>query len=270
MKKICIIFSNDILLDSVKYISDNISLTYEVYYIYVSQENKFYIVKNPYLIDNKYEVTNLLELKKYDIIFPIINKPIKGLLEILNIKYIGSNLKNDIICSDKVLFKDLMKSYKIKQIKYITVYKEDKYQKVKKRIKYKLGYPCYIKTNNIKYKIKDENNLKKILEKAFIYDNKLVIEKNMIGEKHEIFMLNKNILNNYNKKINKISKLICNKLDNNELIYISFIITKHKKIYLNEIFTTQVYNKLYKYTSLINNEDISYIDTINQLISKKI
>ena len=262
MKKICIIFSNDILLESVKYISDIISSKYELYYLYISEQNKFYSVKNFNLLDTKYEITNILDFKKYDIIFPLTTKPVKGLLEIFNINYVGTCFKNDIICRDKVLFKNLMKSYKIRQIKYITVYKEDKYQKVKKLIKYKLGYPCFIKNSTIKYKVESESNLKKLLEKAFIYDNKLVVEKNIKGKNNNIYMYNKILLNKIDNKkllnkINNVSKIICDKLECNELINISFIITKYKKVYLNDVSTLFLLNN-----NIINSEIIDNIINI--------
>src|SRR4051794_732509 len=59
-----------------------------------------------------------------DVVWPVLHGPfgedgtVQGLLELLDVAYVGAGVPASSVCMDKVLFKDLMQSYAIPQVDY--------------------------------------------------------------------------------------------------------------------------------------------------------
>lgn len=263
--KICVLFDkyNILSLNSTRFIYNNYTDLYDINYINISKDNMFYLIDNPYLINNNKIIDNLYQLKKYDLIIPLINKPILNFLNILNIKHTG-DIKSNILECDFMLFKDLMKLYKIKQSKYVVIYKESKYKEVKKNIKHRIKYPCNIKDirNNIIYKVNKEEDLKKMLEKSFRYEDILILDHFIKGKKIDVYIVGDNIYNCYNKKIYKITKKICNKLNIKDYLKITYIISKNNKIYIDSINTIIDFEKINMHISLMSDSKVNIIDKL--------
>ena len=114
---------------------------------------------------------------------------IQGLLELLDVPYVGNEVLASAVGMDKEIANDLLAKHGIPQAKYTSIklyeWKEDEekaYEKVEKEI----GYPCYIKPANSGSsvgisKARNQKELKKSFKEAFTYDCKIVVEEEIIG-----------------------------------------------------------------------------------------
>ena len=59
-----------------------------------------------------------------DVVWPLLHGPfgedgsVQGLLELLDVAYVGAGVMSSALCMDKVMFKDLMRAYEIPQVDY--------------------------------------------------------------------------------------------------------------------------------------------------------
>lgn len=112
---------------------------------------------------------------------------IQGLLELLKIPYQGPNLTASAICFDKLVTRQILATEKISQPQF-TFFSLDNWQKypdmVIKNAK-TLGFPLYVKPINGGSsigveKIGDDKKLADALERVFQFDNRILMEKEVI------------------------------------------------------------------------------------------
>ncbi len=137
-----------------------------------------------------------------DVVFPVMHGcpgedgTVQGLLELAGIPYVGSSVAASAIAMDKAMTKLVASHLKIRQAEYITVLKEELADKkeVLKRIRYKIGYPCFVKPAKAGSsvgisKASDKSEIEAALELAAKYDDKIVIEKAIVGRELECAIL---------------------------------------------------------------------------------
>ncbi len=303
MKKILLIYGgasleHDVSCNSAKAIIENIDNTkFQLDCVYITPKNEW--------TNNNKKIDNIIEfIKKYDVVFPIIHGSygedgkLQGMLDLFNIKYVGSNLGASYICMDKQRTKQILEYYKIPQVPF---------QIYQKNQKLEIPFPVIIKPANggSSIGINVANNkiqFKKAIKEALKYDQKIIIEKfinaqelecavledkkliiSEIGEivvnngfydydtKYENNSAKTNIIadipNNIKKQIKQYAKTIFKILELKGLARIDFFYEKDtKKIYLNEINTLPGFTKISMYPKLIMNKKISYKDLITKLI----
>ncbi len=132
---------------------------------------------------------------------------IQGLLELANIPYVGANVLSSAICMDKAFTKIIVENIGINQAKFKIITKNDLLDT--NEIEEEIGYPCYIKPANGGSSIgvtkaEDLKSLKDAIDLAFKYDNKIIIEKNIIGREVECAILG----NDEPKTASKIGEII--------------------------------------------------------------
>ncbi len=192
MKKILILYGgksyeHDISCISAKNVITQLkNLNYKFDQVYISKENRWYLIKN----NDKVELSNIIEfLKKYDIVFPVMHGAfgedghIQSFFELFDIKYVGSNSVASMIAMDKHLTKILMDKASINQIPYFVLKESSKLPK-------NINYPVIIKPANggssiginVAHSLKE---LKIYLKEAFKYDKKIVVEKFIKGRELE-------------------------------------------------------------------------------------
>ena len=119
---------------------------------------------------------------------------IQGLLELIDVPYVGNEVLSSSAGMDKVIMNDLFTRYNIPQTKYTSVrlhtWKEDE-EKTYKEVEKKLSYPCYVKPANSGSSVgisiaKNRKELKKAFKEAFLYDTKIVIEEEVVGREMQI------------------------------------------------------------------------------------
>lgn len=162
-------------------------------------------IKNLKLIDN---ITNYL--KQFDVVFPVLHGKygedgtIQGMLDIINVKYVGCDCTTSSIGMNKMYSKILAANYNIPIVEYIPLrkyeyelQKNDNFRKLNEKIYNKLGYPVIIKPNNGgssvgTVKVKETKDLQNALNEAFKYDDMILIEKCIDAKEIECAVLQKN------------------------------------------------------------------------------
>lgn len=130
-----------------------------------------------------------------NIIFPAIHGingedgTIQGLLELLDVPYVGNEVLSSAAGMDKVIMRDIFAKHGIPQTEYTSLrlhnWKEDE-ERCYQQVEEKIGYPCYIKPANSGSSVgisraENREKLKKSFQEAFLYDCKIIIEKEIIG-----------------------------------------------------------------------------------------
>jgi len=302
MKKVLLIYGgtsseHDVSCISAKSIINNIdNKKYKLDCVQINQNNKW--------LYNNEEITNIITfLKKYDVVFPITHGTngedgkLQGLLDLFNIKYIGSKCGTSYICMDKERTKQILNYHKIPQVPF-EIYKH-------KNIT--IPYPVIIKPANSGSSIgiqiaNNKKELKKAIKLAKKYDNKIIVEKFINAQELEVAVIkdkkliisevgeivsandfydyeakykNKesktlipaNIEENISDQIKEYAKQIVEILNIEGLARIDFFYDKdYKKIYLNEINTLPGFTEISMFPKLIMNEGFTYQEIISMLI----
>ncbi|SES94371.1 D-alanine--D-alanine ligase [Natronincola peptidivorans] len=141
--------------------------------------------------------------QKIDVVLPVLHGPfgedgtIQGLLEMLDIPYVGAGVLASSVGMDKAITKKLCSSEEIPQAQYIPMlhkeYKEKEIDYIE-AIEEKLGYPVFVKPANLGSsvgisKAKDRQRLIEAIGLAFQYDRKIVVEEFINGREIECSVL---------------------------------------------------------------------------------
>jgi len=137
-----------------------------------------------------------------DIVFPVLHGrdgedgTVQGLCELAGLPYVGCGVLSSAIAMDKAFAKMAAKSLKIPQGEYLVFKREElaDMEPALKKIRYKLGYPCFIKPSvggsSIGIaKAKNKQELKDAITLALKYDNKVIAEKFIKGREMEVGVL---------------------------------------------------------------------------------
>lgn len=214
MKKVGIIYGgtsteHDISIMSANSVIENLNKEkYEIFPIYIDKEGKWYkhLDKNKELIENLQEY-----LKKLDVIFPVLHGKygedgtIQGMLEMLNVPYVGCKVLASSIGMDKVYTKIVFEKAGIPQTPYIYIQKKNNAYKIINNnfeeeelkietITEKLKFPMFVKPSNSgsSVGVKKANNideLQKAIENAGQYDTKILVEQGICGKEVECAIL---------------------------------------------------------------------------------
>lgn len=308
-------YEHEVSIRSCKSILDNIDKNkYQIDLIYIDRKGEWYLCKSIENLENKVRIENIEILKKYDIVFPVLHGDygedgkIQGLLEMLHIPYIGCNVTSSAICMDKDFTKKILSEENIEIVPYLVVTKDTPLKQIQKKIRRKIGYPCFIKPSSSGSsigvcKIKKKEELENAIKEALTYDKKVLIEKYIKGKEVEVAILgteNITISNigeilsgeefySYNAKYNceksvtKIPTKLNKKTEKNikkkaEKAYrilgceglsrIDFFISKIGKIYINEINTMPGFTSISMYPMLIEEKGIPFPKLIDILITE--
>lgn len=309
---------------------------YEIFPIYIDQDGKWYsaVVDKQYKIgeeiENKNKIENPIEyLKKLEIIFPVLHGlygedgTIQGLLELIKIPYVGCKVLSSSVGMDKVYSKIIFDKANILQAKYeyIRKYKnnyihinnnfEEKIctiDEICKIIEKNIKYPMFIKPSNSgsSVGINKVNNfieLKNAIEYASKYDNKILIEENLIGKEIECavfgneevkascvgeiipaedfysfdakyknaeskLIIPAQINNDITEKVKETAVKAFKAIDGKGLARVDFFVDiENNKIYINEINTMPGFTTISMYPKLWENSGINYSDLLDELIN---
>lgn len=140
---------------------------------------------------------------KIDVIFPLLHGPngedgtVQGLLELLNIPYVGNGVLASAAGMDKVVMKNLFAQAGLAQANYVAYIKSD-FEKdpeaAYNQVEELLGYPCFVKPANLGSsvginKCKDRQSLENAFKEAFEFDRKIIIEEGILGREIEIAVI---------------------------------------------------------------------------------
>lgn len=143
------------------------------------------------------------EESSFDVIFPLLHGPngedgtVQGLLELLNLPYVGNGVLASSAGMDKVIMKNIFAQAGLPQVNYVWFIrsewenaKDEAYQKVEKDI----GYPCFVKPANLGSsvgisKCNNRSELEAAFAEAFQFDRKIIIEEGVAAREIEAGVL---------------------------------------------------------------------------------
>lgn len=315
---------NEVSVKSAMSIINNIDIEkYELFEIYITKNGEWIDYRKNKRIENVMEY-----LKFLDVVFPVLHGlygedgTIQGLFELLRLPYVGCKVLASSIGMDKVYTKIIFEKAGLLQAKYEYIRKyKDKYfyinknfneeylslEEVVEKLVRNINFPMYIKPSNSGSSIginkaKNKEELKKYIEIASTYDNKIVVEEGIVGKEVECAVLgNEEILvsgvgeikpadeyysyeakyNNKNsiteipakidyelvEKIREQAKKAFKAIDGRGLSRVDFFIEKDSnKVYINEINTLPGFTNISMYPKLFEEYGISYKKLIDKLI----
>jgi D-alanine-D-alanine ligase len=137
-----------------------------------------------------------------DVVFPVLHGPfgedgtVQGLLESLDVAYVGAGVAASAICMDKVLFKELMSAAGTPQVRYAGVSVE-RWRRNPAAVLVELdslGLPVFVKPAHLGssvgiVKVVDARLLEEALEQAFAHDPLAIVEAMASGIEVECAVL---------------------------------------------------------------------------------
>jgi D-alanine-D-alanine ligase len=135
-----------------------------------------------------------------DAVFPVLHGPfgedgtVQGLLELLDVPYVGSGVLASALCLDKAVFKDVMDRAGLPQVDYVSLRggpgsAGDAAERVAA-----LGYPCWVKPARLGSsvgiaRVDSAGELPGALERAFAHDPHVIVEASARGLEVECSVL---------------------------------------------------------------------------------
>lgn len=302
---------------------------YEIYPIFISKEGIWFEANDISKLEEKVEIENIMKyLKNMDVIFPVLHGlygedgTIQGVFELLKKPYVGCKVLASSIGMDKAYSKIVFEKAGLNQAEYVYIKKYgDEYVYINEQLDEekvdlelmvdkiigKLNFPMFIKPSNSGSsvginKAHNKNELKKYIEEASKYDNKILIEEGIVGKEIECAVLgNEDVIascvgeiksadefysydakyNNEDSKtlipadisrdkteeIRKLAIKAFKAIDGKGLSRVDFFIEeKTEKVYINEINTLPGFTSISMYPKLFDNAGISYSDLLDRLI----
>ncbi|QFG00517.1 D-alanine--D-alanine ligase [Psychrobacillus glaciei] len=138
-----------------------------------------------------------------DVIFPLLHGPngedgtVQGLLEVLNLPYVGNGVLASAAGMDKVVMKQLFAQAGLSQVPYVHFirkeWKDDQTELIRK-MEESLKWPLFVKPANLGSsvgisKVSNRQELIKAVEIAFKYDRKIIVEQGIVAREIEMSVL---------------------------------------------------------------------------------
>lgn len=150
-----------------------------------------------------FDEENRAEVIALDAAFPVLHGKngedgtMQGLLSIAGIPFVGCNTLASAACMDKDVTHTLLDSVAIPVAKWVSAIKhiyEKNHFVFLDEVETVLGYPCFVKPANAGSsvgitKASDRLSLEKAIERAFLHDNKVIIEEQINGLELECAVL---------------------------------------------------------------------------------
>ncbi len=124
-----------------------------------------------------------------DVVFPALHGPfgedgtVQGLLETLDVAYVGAGVASSALCMDKVLFKELMSACGVPQVEYAGV-RAERWREAPTEVLGEIAgleLPVFVKPAHLGSsvgiaKVADASRLAEALDRAFAYDPHVIVE----------------------------------------------------------------------------------------------
>ena len=136
-----------------------------------------------------------------DVVFPVLHGEngedgtIQGLCALAGIPFVGCGVLASSVCMDKAFMKMIAKYIEVPQAEYLIFHREEiatqeGLNEIAKKIRYKLGYPCFVKPATAGSSIgvskaASKKDLEKALPDAALFSEKIVVEKAIEGREIE-------------------------------------------------------------------------------------
>jgi len=153
-----------------------------------------------------------------DVVFPVLHGPngedgtIQGLCALAGIPYVGCGVAASSVSMDKAINKIVARGLKIPQADFLIFGEDTLRENMKealKKVRYKLGYPCFVKPScggssiGIS-KALNRKELAQAIETALKFSSRIVIEKAIVGREVEVGVYDAGI----NAKVSVVGEII--------------------------------------------------------------
>ncbi len=195
--------------------------TYNVYPVFITKEGKWCpfgkldsdVKEEDLELSSDMSVTqsmgafiSSIDLDQSNLVFPVLHGnngedgTIQGLLELIDLPYIGNEVLASALCMDKVMTSDILKAHNIPQANYTSVRKhlwdqdlDSSIDRVLERVK----LPVFVKPANAGSsvgisKASTRQELVESVKLAFTYDVKLLIQEEVVGKEVETCIIGNN------------------------------------------------------------------------------
>ncbi|MBY0099547.1 D-alanine--D-alanine ligase [Mesobacillus maritimus] len=143
------------------------------------------------------------EEERLDVIFPLLHGPngedgtVQGMLELLNLPYVGNGVLASAAGMDKVIMKNIFAQAGLNQVDYVSFIRSEweKQQEVSyQQVETNIGYPCFVKPANLGSsvgisKCTNRSELEEAFKEAFQFDRKIIVEQGVTAREIEIGVL---------------------------------------------------------------------------------
>ena len=204
MKRVLVIFGSmssehEVSCMSAANVIENINKEkYIVSMVGIDKQGNWYKYNGSLDVKNKEKISYIIdELRKYDVIFPVLHGKygedgtIQGIFEIAGVKYVGCKVLASSIAMNKTFSKKLVETENIPVVDYVNISREkylgmcndiNMYKEFCDNTVEKLGLPLFVKPNQegSSYgvtKVEDIEKLKEAISYALEFDNDVLIEK---------------------------------------------------------------------------------------------
>lgn len=135
-----------------------------------------------------------------DIVFPVLHGPngedgsVQGLLKVAGIPFVGPGVLGSAMAMDKLITKKLLQEAGISIARYVCLRKNQFDSEILSEIVSGFGFPLVVKPANAGSsvglsKAGTDEELKKSIDNAFFFDNKIIVEEYIIGRELECAVL---------------------------------------------------------------------------------
>lgn len=143
------------------------------------------------------------EASHLDVIFPLLHGPngedgtVQGLLEVLNLPYVGNGVLASAAGMDKVVMKQLFAQAGLSQVPYVYFIRNEwknNQSALVEKMQENLKWPLFVKPANLGSsvgitKAANREELIKAVELAFKYDRKIIVEQGIVARELEMSVL---------------------------------------------------------------------------------
>ena len=257
-----------------------------------------------------------LEKLDIDVVFPVLHGPfgedgtIQGMLQMSGIPFVGAGTAGSAIGMDKVLMKEIFLQENLPAVDFMWFLRKSWIKNrsvIINAVEKEIGFPCFIKPANAGSsigisKVKSKEDLDDAVEKAAMYDRKVLAEKAVNARELECAVLgndypeasvvgeiipgnefydydakyqNKDsktiapadITEEVSKRVQALAKKAFSAIDCAGMARVDFLFDSEKnEIFLNEINTIPGFTPISMYPVLWEKTGISYTDLITKLI----
>ncbi|MFJ8063406.1 D-alanine--D-alanine ligase [Psychrobacillus sp. NPDC096426] len=144
-----------------------------------------------------------IEGNDLDVIFPLLHGPngedgtVQGLLEVLNLPYVGNGVLASAAGMDKVVMKQLFEVAGLSQVPYVHFIRKvwrSNQEALLQQMEESLKWPLFVKPANLGSsvgitKAANREDLIKAVELAFKYDRKIIVEQGIVARELEMSVL---------------------------------------------------------------------------------
>ncbi|MGH2855133.1 MAG: D-alanine--D-alanine ligase family protein [Solirubrobacteraceae bacterium] len=137
-----------------------------------------------------------------DVAFPVLHGPfgedgtVQGVLETLNVAYVGAGVAASAVCMDKVLFKELLSAVGVPQVDHVGV-RAERWRRAPAEVLgaiADLGLPVFVKPAHLGssvgiVKVSEATQLGEALDRAFVHDELAIVEGMACGIEVECAVL---------------------------------------------------------------------------------